>query len=145
MIVLHAWWSIQRDPRGQLILWAEDSEAPSEPPVRRGRRPAIQAHPFAVSAQSLGAMTAHDGAPGTAVLVMPSQGKGPSASAEVHRTREPSPIIRIYSMSEIGNVFAGSECLQHLQGFPYDNRFFAVQQARISISLKCFVGSDQFP
>lgn len=92
MIVLHGWWSIQRDPRGELILWAEDSEAPVQPPVRRGRRPAKQAHPFAVSAQALAATTACVGAPGTAVLAMPNQGRGPSASAEVLRTREQSQI-----------------------------------------------------
>ena len=90
MIVLHGWWSIQRGPRCELILWAEDSEAPAQPPVRRGRRPAEQAHPFAVSAQALAAATACDGAPGTAVLAMPNQDRGPSASAEVRRTREQS-------------------------------------------------------
>ena len=91
MIVLHAWWSIQLDPRGELTLWAEDSEAPAQPPVRRGRRPAIQAHPFAVTAQELAAATAHEGTPGIpgmAVLALPNQGWGPSASAEVRRTRE---------------------------------------------------------
>ncbi|MHB1472823.1 MAG: SNF2-related protein [Dermatophilaceae bacterium] len=90
MIVLHAWWSIQRDPRGELVLWAEDSEAPAQPPVRRGRRPAKQTHPFAVSAQTLAAMTARDGTPGTAVLALPTQGRGPAASAEVRWTREES-------------------------------------------------------
>jgi len=73
-------------------VWAEDSEAPAQPPVRRGRRPARQAHPFAVPAQTLAALTARDGAPGTAVLTIPSQGRGPSASAEVSRTREQSQI-----------------------------------------------------
>ena len=92
MIVLHAWWSIQDDRRGELIVWAEDSEAPSHPPVRRGRRPTRQAHPFAVSAQALAAATACDGAAGAAVLAMPNQGRGPSASAEVNRTREQSQI-----------------------------------------------------
>src|SRR5450759_1219713 len=90
LIVLHGWWSIQRDPRGELIVWGEDSEAPAQPPVRRGRRPAKQAHPFAVSAQALAATTARDGAPGTAVLAMPIQDRGPSASAEVRRTPEHS-------------------------------------------------------
>ena len=92
MIVLHGCWSIQQDPRGQLIVWAEDSEAPALPPVRRGRRPAKRAHPFAVSAQALAAATALEGAPGTAVLSMPNQGRGPSASAEVRRVLEPSRI-----------------------------------------------------
>jgi len=94
LIVLHAWWSIQRDPRGELTLWGEDSEAPAQPPVRRGRRPAIQAHPFAVTAQVLAAATALEGTPGipgTAVLALPNQGRGPAASAAVCRTREQSP------------------------------------------------------
>ncbi|MEP7194751.1 MAG: hypothetical protein ABI903_18035, partial [Actinomycetota bacterium] len=92
MIVLHAWWSIQNDPTGELIVWAEDSEAPSQPPVRRGRRPKRRAHPFAVPAQALVAATACEGALGTAVLAMPNQGRGPSASAEVSRVRESSRI-----------------------------------------------------
>jgi len=94
LIVLHGWWSIQQDPRGHLIVWAEDSEAPAQPPVRRGRRPAKQVHPFAVSAQALTATTTLDGAPGTAVLALPNQGRGPSASAEVRRTREQSQITQ---------------------------------------------------
>jgi len=88
LIVLHAWWSTQRDPRGELILWGEDSDAPAQPPVRRGRRPAVQAHPFAVPAQALAAVTAREGTPGTAVLTLPNLDRGPSASAEVLRTRE---------------------------------------------------------
>jgi hypothetical protein len=51
-----------------------------------------QFHPFAVPAQALAAATACDGAPGTAVLSMPNQGRGPSASVEVRRVREPSQI-----------------------------------------------------
>ena len=72
-------------------MWAEDSEAPAQPPVRRGRRPAKQAHPFAVPADALAVMTVREGTPGTAVLALPNQGRGPSASAEVHRTRAESP------------------------------------------------------
>jgi hypothetical protein len=90
LIVLHAWWSTEPNPRGELIVWAEDSKGPAQPPVRRGRRPARQAHPFALSAQALEAATVHEGVPGSAVLAMPSQGRGPSASAEVQRTREQS-------------------------------------------------------
>jgi len=88
LIVLHAWWAIEGDPRGELIVWAEDSEAPAQPPVRRGRRPVKQAHPFAVSAQALATLMAGAGSPGTAVLATPNLGRGPSASAEVSRTRE---------------------------------------------------------
>ncbi|MEP7016667.1 MAG: DEAD/DEAH box helicase, partial [Actinomycetota bacterium] len=90
MIVLHGWWSTQHDPRGELTLWAEDSEAPAQPPVRRGRRPATQTHPFAVAAEALPAITAQEGLPGTAVLMLPNQGRSPSASAEVRRSREES-------------------------------------------------------
>jgi len=89
---MHAWWSTQGDPRGALIVWAEDSEAPAHPPVRRGRRPARQVHPFAVPAQALAAITGCDGAPGTAVLSIPDQGRGPSPSAELSRTREQSRV-----------------------------------------------------
>ena len=74
-------------------MWAEDSEAPTQPPVRRGRRPAKQAHPFAVSAQALAAATALEGTPGTTVLALPTQGRGPVASAEVRRTREESQTL----------------------------------------------------
>ncbi|MBC7560803.1 MAG: DEAD/DEAH box helicase [Dermatophilaceae bacterium] len=79
-------------PRGALIVWAEDSEAPAHPPVRRGRRPARQDHPFAVSAEVLAAITASAGTPGTAVLSIPSQGSGPSPSAELRRIREQSQV-----------------------------------------------------
>ncbi len=81
MIVLHGWWSLDRGPLGELIVWAEDSEGPPLPPVRRGRRPATQVHPFAVAASS------PEGTPGTAVLTLPTQGRGPAASAEVSRAR----------------------------------------------------------
>lgn len=87
MIVLHGWWSLERDSRGELIVWAEDSEGPAQPPVRRGRRPVTQVHPFAVSALALAAATAPGGTPGTAVLTLPTQGRGPTASTEVRRTR----------------------------------------------------------
>ena len=87
MIVLHGYWSFEREPRGDLILWAEDSEAPAVPPARRGRRPMKQAHPFALSAAALSAVVARPGTPGTAVLVLPTEGRGPVASAEVQRAR----------------------------------------------------------
>jgi SNF2 family DNA or RNA helicase len=87
LIVLHGWWSLERDPLGELIVWAEDSEAPTQPPVRRGRRPVTQLHPFAVSAPSLDGMTAHQGTPNTAVLTLPTEGRGPAGSPEVSRGR----------------------------------------------------------
>jgi len=122
LIVLHGWWSIQLDPKGELILWAEDSEAPAQPPVRRGRRPAVQPHPFAVSTQVLVATTACDGVQGAAVLAMPNQGRGPSASTEVRRTREESqtpeslaygrwevPTLVLDSQAALGYLLAGGE------------------------------------
>ena len=87
MIVLHGSWSLERDPRGELVLWAEDSEAPAHPPVRRGRRPTRQPHPFACSASVLAGLVAGDATAGTAVLTLPTEGRGPVASVEVERTR----------------------------------------------------------
>jgi hypothetical protein len=91
VIVLHGWWSVGRDPRGELILWAEDSEAPALPPVRRGRRPAKLAHPFALPAAALTTVVPQESTAGTAVLALPTEGRGPGASAEVLRTREEEP------------------------------------------------------
>jgi hypothetical protein len=103
-------------------VWAEDSEAPAQPPVRRGRRPAKQAHPFAVSAHALAATTACHGAPGTAVLTLPNQGRSPSASAEVSRTREQSqtpepvadgrweiPTVALDSQTALGYLLAADD------------------------------------
>jgi hypothetical protein len=90
VIVLHGWWSLDRDPRGQLIVWAEDSDAPRIPPPRRGRRPARQTHPFALSAAGIAAKITQVGVAGTAVLALPGEVRCPSASAEVLRTREQS-------------------------------------------------------
>lgn len=87
MIVLHGWWSSRSEPGGELTLWAEDSEAPPTPPVRQGRPPARQPHPFAVRAESLRAAVAHEGRSGTEYLRVPNGGRGPSASAEVLRSR----------------------------------------------------------
>ena len=103
-------------------MWGEDYEAPAQPPVRRGRRPAKQAHPFAVSAQALAATTVRDGAPGTAVLAMPIQDRGPSASAEVRRTPEHSqtpepladgrweiPTLALDSQTALGYLLAADD------------------------------------
>ncbi|HVA61497.1 MAG TPA: DEAD/DEAH box helicase [Mycobacteriales bacterium] len=87
MIVLHGWWSVERDPPGELTLWAEDSGSPPQPPARRGRRPARQPHPFALAADALAAAVGADGKAGTAVLVLPTEARGPQASAELLRAR----------------------------------------------------------
>ena len=87
MIVLHSWWSSGSEPGGELTLWAEDSEASPTPPVRRGRPPARQPHPFAVPAEALRAAVAYEGRSGTEYLHVPNAGRGPSGSAEVLRSR----------------------------------------------------------
>ena len=103
-------------------MWAEDSEEPAMPPVRRGRRPAVQTHPFAVSAQALAATTGREGAAATAVLALPNQGRGPSGSPEVRRTREESqtpqspadglwevPTLALDSQAALGYLLQSSE------------------------------------
>jgi SNF2 family DNA or RNA helicase len=110
-------------------LWAEDTAAPAQPPVRRGRRPASQAHPFAVSAQALAATAGREGVPGTAVLAIPSQGKGPSASAEVCRSREQSqtpesladgrwevPTLAVDSKTALGYLLEANDALSTADG-----------------------------
>ena len=103
-------------------MWAEDYEEPAMPPVRRGRRPAVQTHPFAVSAQALAATTGREGAAATAVLALPNQGRGPSGSPEVRRTREESqtpqspadglwevPTLALDSQAALGYLLESSE------------------------------------
>ncbi|MHB8341725.1 MAG: hypothetical protein ACYDB7_11215, partial [Mycobacteriales bacterium] len=120
MIVVHGFWSVESDPRGELVVWAEDSEAPAHPPPRRGRRPARQPHPFAVPAAALAAIVANDGKTGTAALVLPNEGRGPGASAEVQRTRAAPatstarvdglwevPVVALEPSAALGYLLAG--------------------------------------
>jgi len=95
VIVVHGYWSVERDPRGELILWAEDSEAPAHPPVRRGRRPSKQPHPFAVPSGALATIAPRGAPAGTATLSMPNEGRGPGPSAQVQRMRAalPAPAV----------------------------------------------------
>jgi len=122
VIVVHGCWSLERDPRGELLLWAEDSEAPAQPPVRRGRRPAKQPHPFAVPPAALGVIVARDAEAGPAALLLPNEGRGPGPSAEVQRTRAASstsairedglwevPIVVLEPTAALGYLLAAPE------------------------------------
>ena len=88
MIVLHGWWSVSADPMGALVVWAEDSTAPAEPPRRPGRRAKTQAHPFSVASADLAAAfnlsdTVDPVIAASAVLLLPGAGRGPAASPEL--------------------------------------------------------------
>ncbi|MDP9100874.1 MAG: DEAD/DEAH box helicase [Actinomycetota bacterium] len=123
MIVVHGCWSIERDPVGELILWAEDSDGPVRPPVRRGRRPATQPHPFACSAATLAGLVECDAAPGSALLVLPTEGRGPAASVEVERTspRRVTPPAGADASWEVPTVaLAPAAALDHLLSIPED-------------------------
>ncbi|MEV4138531.1 DEAD/DEAH box helicase [Dactylosporangium sp. NPDC049742] len=70
MIVVHAAWL-----DGRLCLWAEDTDTP--PAQRRGRRPKIPAHPFAVPGLRLDEDT---GLQATRTLTLPTRGDLPEPS-----------------------------------------------------------------
>ncbi|MEU0556192.1 DEAD/DEAH box helicase [Dactylosporangium sp. NPDC006015] len=70
MIVVHAAWL-----DGRLCLWAEDTDTPPAP--RRGRRPRIPAHPFAVRGLRLDEDT---GLQATRTLTLPTRGDLPEPS-----------------------------------------------------------------
>ena len=99
MIVVHGWWPVDG---GHLVLWAEDSTAAPEPPRRPGRRPRVLDHPFTLPAEDLAkrldlpSRGPGSGQTGTAVLILPTRGRGPMASPELVRTdrvgEEPVPI-----------------------------------------------------
>ncbi|MFP5333787.1 MAG: SNF2-related protein, partial [Actinomycetes bacterium] len=88
MIVVHGWWS-PRDGDGVLVLWAEDADAPAEPPTRRGRRPRVVDHPFALPAEYLPKVLELPHGTfdtGTAALALPTAGRAPTAAPELGRT-----------------------------------------------------------
>ncbi len=93
VIVLHGWWSPRDGSDGALVLWAEDSTAPGVPPTRRGRRPKNLDHPFALraadvaTALDLTTLRGRDSEAGTAVLALPTVGRGPAGSPELSRSR----------------------------------------------------------
>ncbi|MEV0568069.1 DEAD/DEAH box helicase [Dactylosporangium sp. NPDC050588] len=70
MIVVHAAWL-----DGRLCLWAEDTDTP--PASRRGRRPRVPAHPFAVRGLRLDEDT---GLQATRTLTLPTRGDLPEPS-----------------------------------------------------------------
>ncbi len=100
MIVLHGWWAGVDPSSAALVLWAEDSGAPLEPARRPGRRPKVAEHPFALAADELTKLTelaswapdasepvvapepVVEGAV-SAVLALPTRGRGPVPSPEL--------------------------------------------------------------
>jgi len=96
VIAVHGWWVRGDRLTGRLALWAEDSAAPPEPPRRPGRPPTVREHPFAIGGEELGELLGLSvGYPtpvevGSAVLALPTRGRGPVASPELPLTA-PSP------------------------------------------------------
>jgi non-specific serine/threonine protein kinase len=96
VIVPRGWWSTTLRTDGVLALWAEDSTASAVPTRRRGRRPKVVDHPFAVPSEEvakvldLTSLATGDFEPDHAVLAMPTVGPGPADSPELLLAR-PSP------------------------------------------------------
>lgn len=85
MLVLHGWWAGDR-----LVLWAEDSEEPAEPPRRPGRRARVVDHPYAVHPDLLlKHLDVEGGWSGAADVSLPLAGRGPQPSPELVRTELP--------------------------------------------------------
>ncbi|MEV4512190.1 DEAD/DEAH box helicase [Dactylosporangium sp. NPDC049525] len=80
MIVVHAVWL-----DGRLCLWAEDPDLP--PAQRRGRRPKVPPHPFAVRGLRLDEDT---GLPATRTLTLPTRGDRPEPSPAALGRLEPT-------------------------------------------------------
>jgi non-specific serine/threonine protein kinase len=73
---------------GRLGIWGEDSSAPAAPPRKPGRKPRVQAHPFAAAHEDLVAVLASAALKATAstvTLTLPTRGGGPIASPELVR------------------------------------------------------------
>ncbi len=93
MFVVHAcWipWRIQDGTAGagRLGIWGENSSAPALPPRKPGRRPRVQAHPFATAHEDLVAVlpsAALKATASTVTLTLPTRGGGPVASPELVR------------------------------------------------------------
>jgi len=93
VFVVHACWLPGRthggttEP-GRLGIWGEDSSAPAVPPRKPGRKPRVQAHPFAAAHEDLVAVLASAALKATAstvTLTLPTRGGGPIASPELVR------------------------------------------------------------
>jgi non-specific serine/threonine protein kinase len=73
---------------GRLGIWGEDSSAPAAPPRKPGRKPRVQAHPFAAAHEDLVAVLASADLKASAssvTLTLPTRGGGPIASPELVR------------------------------------------------------------
>jgi len=89
VFVVHACWMHggTTEP-GRLGIWGEDSSAPAAPPRKPGRKPRVQAHPFAAAHEDLIAVLASAALKATAstvTLTLPTRGGGPIASPELVR------------------------------------------------------------
>ena len=93
MFVVHACWlpgwmhGGTAEP-GRLGVWGEDSSAPAALPRKPGRKPRVQAHPFAAAHEDLVAVFPSAGLKATAstvTLTLPTRGAGPIASPELVR------------------------------------------------------------
>jgi non-specific serine/threonine protein kinase len=97
MLVVHALWS----PAGRMVLWAEDSGRPGQPPRRRGRPPRRPPHPYAAATDQLAAALGPLAAKATTAtlgLRLPTAeapGGGPAASPELVREEliAPGPLV----------------------------------------------------
>jgi hypothetical protein len=73
---------------GRLGVWGEDSSAPAALPRKPGRKPRVQAHPFAAAHEDLVAVlpsAALKATASTVTLTLPTRGAGPIASPELVR------------------------------------------------------------
>jgi non-specific serine/threonine protein kinase len=73
---------------GRLGVWGEDSSAPAALPGKPGRKPRVQAHPFAAAHEDLVAVlpsAALKATASTVTLTLPTRGAGPIASPELVR------------------------------------------------------------
>ncbi len=93
MFVVHACWlpgwmhGGTAEP-GRLGVWGEDSSAPAALPRKPGRKPRVQAHPFAAAHEDLVAVlpsAALKATASTVTLTLPTRGAGPIASPELVR------------------------------------------------------------
>jgi hypothetical protein len=90
LLVIHGLWSAT----DRLLLWGEDSTLPANPPRRPGRRPRVQAHPYAPTTDALvGALGggANKAAAVSVVLRLPLLEGSPVPSPELVREEPPAP------------------------------------------------------
>ena len=89
MYVLHACWlATAPNDTARWSLWGEDSGAPPTTPPRRGRRPRVQDHPYAIGTDLLAdlfGLSTEAAVTGTLVLPLPGTAAGPQPSPELIR------------------------------------------------------------